>query len=76
MSRTEEIVIRERQLCPCATTVQIAFVADVTPERVRQILSAHDLPTRHWKQRDYVCNNCGMIFSIGNGKPRHLHSRV
>jgi hypothetical protein len=72
MSRTEEIVIRERQFSPCATTVQIAFIADVTPERVRQILSAHGLPTRHWKQRDYICNNCGVIFSIGHGKPRQF----
>jgi hypothetical protein len=66
----QQLVVRERHNNPCATLKQIADKYGVTKERVRQILSAADLPTRHWKQ-GYICNSCGREFY-----PAYGHSKL
>jgi hypothetical protein len=49
-----------RQANPCATLEEIAKARGLTRERVRQLLRAAGLPTRHFRP-SYVCLNCGKV---------------
>ena len=55
---TIETIVRERQKNPCATLEQIGVKANVTRERVRQILKRASLPTRAFI-RYHGCLQCG-----------------
>ena len=52
-------VCQRRMNNPCATLAQIGIEFDITRERVRQILAEHNLPTSHYIQRTFICNQCG-----------------
>jgi hypothetical protein len=67
---SRELVIKKRELNPCATIQQIGDEFGISRERVRQILASENLPTRHWVQRRFICNNCGMTFTRARNKSR------
>jgi protein-arginine kinase activator protein McsA len=71
---TRELTIIERGLNPYATLRQIADKVGVSKERVRQILSELNLPTRHKQscKPHYICNNCGRVFPRIGGRAHNL----
>jgi hypothetical protein len=68
-----ESIVEERANNPCATLKQIADKHGVIKERVRQVLSETNLPTRHWRQ-SYICNNCAMEFYPRGGRSKRFCS--
>ncbi len=54
-------ILKIRQSNPCATLQTIANQVDRTRERVRQILTRAEKPTRHYVQKNhYYCMSCGI----------------
>jgi hypothetical protein len=67
---TRKLILQKRKANPCATLEEIGSKVGVSKERVRQILNSENLPTKHWIQRYYICNRCGLIFFAGHGQSR------